>query len=265
MREERIPPLRYLKMCILSIFGWLFVIVSTFFFGLLAVASSYFDRTGRLGHIIATRAWGRTILAMVGVRARVTGLEHLAPGESYVIVANHLSNFDILVLSAHMPLHFRWVAKKEIFQVPIMGWGMRRIGYVRVDREDKESAWASVFEAKSRVGKGTSIMFFPEGTRSPDGETKRFKVGAFVLAIQTGLPILPVALIGTRDIMRKRSLLFHPGTIEMVVLPPISPAGFTLERKQALAETIRNVITAQIEKSRDERAGARGERRTGSR
>ncbi len=260
MSQERIPPLRYLKMCLFSAFGWLFVFVSTFFFALVAVVSSYFDRTGRLGHILATRAWGRTILAVVGVRARVTGLENLEPGGSYVIVANHLSNFDILVVSAFIPLHFRWVAKKEIFQIPVMGWGMRRIGYVRVDREDKERAWASVFEAKGRVGKGASIMFFPEGTRSPDGELKRFKSGAFVLSIQTGLKVLPVTLVGSRDIMRKRSLLFQPGTVEMIVHPPMSPAGFTLEQKHEFAEVVRNEIAVQLEKSRGEMPVARGRR-----
>lgn len=253
MTDARITPLRYLKMCVQSFLGWVTVIVSTAFFATLIIIISFFDKSGRIGHAFGTRNWGRSILFMVGVRTKVRGLENLDPEKTYIIAANHVSNFDILTISAHLPLQFRWVSKKELFQIPIMGQGMKRVGYVEIDRQNKEKAWAHLFEARSKLEEGFSLMFFPEGTRSPDGEIKRFKPGAFVLAIHTGLPVLPITIVGSHEIMRKRSLLFQPGTVELVIHPPISPSGFTIARKHEFAEVVRDQIAAELEKSRSER------------
>jgi 1-acyl-sn-glycerol-3-phosphate acyltransferase len=260
MPDEPIPPARLVKMAVLSLFGWVTVIVTTIFFGTLAVFTPWFDKTGNLGHAVCARWWARSILAMVGVRVRVSGLEHLDPKQAYVVTANHLSNFDILAILAWLPLQFRWIAKKEVFKVPFMGWGMTRVGYVKIDREKPEQAWAHLFEAESKLKKGISLMFFPEGTRSPDGEIKRFKSGAFVLSVRTGVPVLPLTVVGTREIMRKRSLLFDPGTVDLVIQPPIRPDAFSLESKYEFAQVVRNQIAVQLEKSREERQARAGKR-----
>ena len=256
MTDARIPPFRYIVRCVQAFFGWLTVLLSTFVFGILTIILYYFDKSGHLGHAIGARGWARTILLMVGVRSRVFGIENLDPARAYIIVANHLSNFDILVLTDRLPLQFRWVAKKEMFNIPVMGPAMTRAGYVSIDRENKEKAWAHLFEAVSKLEEGFSLMFFPEGTRSPDGDIKRFKSGAFVLSLHTGLPILPVTIDGSHEIMHKRSFLFRPGKVDLIIHPPISPSGFTIEQKHAFAEVVRDQIAAQIEKSRSGRQAA---------
>lgn len=251
-------------MCVQSFFGWLTVLVSTIFFSTLTILLYYFDKSGRLGHAIGARGWARTILLMVGVRSRVIDTENLDPTRAYIVVANHMSNFDILVLTARLPLQFRWVSKKEMFKIPIMGPAMARAGYVSIDRENKEKAWAHLFEARNKLEEGVSLMFFPEGTRSPDGKIKRFKSGAFVLSLHTGLPILPVTVVGSHEIMRKRSLLFRPGKVDLIIHPPIFPSGFTIEQKHEFAEVVRDQIAAQIEKSRAGRYAVAPENQTGA-
>jgi 1-acyl-sn-glycerol-3-phosphate acyltransferase len=253
MPDERISPGRLVKMAVLSFFGWLTVIVTTIVFGLVAVVCGFIDKTGKLGHTAGGRYWARSILAVVGVRVKVSGFEYLDPKRAYIVTANHLSNFDILTILAWFPLQFRWVAKKELFKIPFMGWGMSQVGYVKIDRGNPEKAWEDLFEAESKLKEGLSLMFFPEGTRSPDGELKRFKSGAFVLSLRTGLPVLPITVVGTHEIMPKRSLLFHPGTVDLVINPPIQPDAFTLESKHEFAQVVRSQIAVQLEKSRQER------------
>ena len=237
-------------MCVQSLFGWLTVLVSTAFFGTLTIVLYFFDKSGSLGHAIGGRGWARSILMVLGVRTRIVNIENIDSEKAYIIVANHLSNFDILSLTAHLPLQFRWVSKKELFRIPIMGPAMRAAGYVSIDRQNPEKAWAHLFEARSKLEAGFSLMFFPEGTRSPDGEIKRFKSGAFVLSLHTGIPILPITIAGSHEIMQKRSFLFRPGNVDLIIHPPISPSGFTIERKYEFAAVVRDQIAAQIEKSR---------------
>jgi 1-acyl-sn-glycerol-3-phosphate acyltransferase len=251
--EKPISPLMKAKMVVVSFFGWLSFLVSTFVFAIVGIVAGSFDSTGSLGHRISARAWARSVLTMVGVRIRLKGIEHLDPKRGYILTANHLSLFDILVLLAGLPLQFRWMAKKEVFQIPLMGWAMKRVGYVSIDRENKEKAWESVYAAKSKLDQGFSLMFFPEGTRSPDGEMKRFKSGAFVLSLHAGVPVVPISIVGTREIMPKKSVLFHPGTVDIVISPPIEPDAFTLDRKEEFAQVVRGQIAVELEKTRLER------------
>jgi 1-acyl-sn-glycerol-3-phosphate acyltransferase len=250
---KRIPPLRYGKMVILSLLGWLAVIVNTLVFALLAGALGFFDKSGNSGHRLAAQPWARSILTMVGVRIRLKGMEHLDPKRGYILTANHLSLFDILVLLAGLPLQFRWMAKKEVFRIPVMGWAMKRVGYISIDRENKEEAWKSVHAGKAKLSQGLSLMFFPEGTRSPDGELKRFKSGAFVLSLESGAPVGPISIVGTHEIMPKKSVLFHPGTVDMIVSPPIDPSFFSVETRYEFAQVVRSQIAVELEKTRLQR------------
>jgi 1-acyl-sn-glycerol-3-phosphate acyltransferase len=250
---QQIPPLRYAKMVILSLLGWPAVVVNTLVFALLAGAFTFFDKSGNSGHRLAARTWARSILSMVGVRIRLKGMEHLDPKRGYILTANHLSLFDILVLLGGLPIQFRWMAKKEVFRIPVMGWAMKRIGYVSIDRENKEEAWKSVHSGKAKLRQGLSLMFFPEGTRSPDGELKRFKSGAFILSLDSGAPVVPIAIVGTHEIMPKRSVLFHPGTVDMIVSPPIDPFSFSVETRNEFAQVVRSQIAIELEKTRLQR------------
>ena len=255
--EKPLSPLMWAKMAILSALAWITVIVNTFVFSVLTIVVCVFDKSGRLAHAWCARNWARSLLFMVGVKRRVKGIEHLDPHRAYVLTANHLSLFDILVVLAEIPVQFRWMAKKEVFRIPVMGWAMARVGYVSIDRENKEKAWAHLYQAKEKLDEGYSLMFFPEGTRSPDGELKQFKSGAFVLALHAGVPVVPISIVGTREIMPKKSRLFYPGTVDLVISPPIEPTAFTIARKEEYAQVVRSQIAVELEKTRLEREARR--------
>ena len=147
-------------------------------------------------------------------------------------MANHQSDFDILISLAFIPVQFRWIAKKELFAIPVFGAAMKSAGYIEIDRSNHEKAIHSIDEAALSIRRGKSIMTFPEGSRSRDGEIKAFKQGPFHLAIKSGVPIIPVSIIGSGSIMPKRSLRIKPGQIKMVIGKPIEAIHFNMERRQ---------------------------------
>lgn len=219
----------------------LWVILSTLVLGILAIIISLFSRTGNIVHLIA-RIWGRGILLVSRIRVTVQGLAHIEPLRSYIYMSNHQSNFDIPVLLAHLPVQFRWLAKAELFKIPIFGRAMRGAGYVSIDRFNRESAFKSINEAAAKMKDGVSVMIFPEGTRSLDGNIRPFKKGGFVMAVDTGVPIVPIILQGTRPIMDKSSLRINTGEVTLQIEKPIDTTGFTRENKDHLMELVRSVI-----------------------
>jgi 1-acyl-sn-glycerol-3-phosphate acyltransferase len=228
----------------LLIFGW--VILSTLLMGIAAIVISFFIRTGNPVHLIA-RAWGRGILRASRVNVIVKGLSLIDPRQSYIYMSNHQSNFDIPVLLAHLPVQFRWLAKAELFRIPIFGRAMRGAGYISIDRFNRESAFASLKEAAQRIKDGASVMIFPEGTRSRDGKIRSFKKGGFVLAIKAGVPIVPIVLRGTWPIMPKGRLLVMPGDVELEICEPIDTGGYNLQSKEALMEVVRTAIVEKFD------------------
>ena len=163
-------------------------------------------------------------------------------------MANHQSNFDIPVLLACLPVQFRWLAKAELFKIPIFGRAMRGAGYVKIDRFNQKSAFESINEAAAKMKNGVSVMIFPEGTRSRDGKLKSFKKGGFVMAVDAGAPIVPIVLKGTRAIMEKSSLKINTGEVSLNIEAPIATADFTRENKDDLIESVRAVIREGLEK-----------------
>jgi 1-acyl-sn-glycerol-3-phosphate acyltransferase len=157
-------------------------------------------------------------------------------------MANHQSDFDILIALAYIPVQFRWIAKKELFSIPVFGTAMKNAGYVEIDRHNREKSLQSIDEAALRIRSGKSIMTFPEGTRSREGEIKAFKQGAFHLAIKSGVPIVPVSIIGSDRIMPKRSVRIKPGQIKLVIGEPIDVKSFDIEKRYELIEKVRNTI-----------------------
>ena len=226
----------------------LWVVLTTIFWGLAAILTSFFTRTGNPVHIIA-RIWARGILLASRIKVTVNGLANIDPGQSYVYMANHQSNFDIPVLLAHLPVQFRWLAKAELFKIPIFGRAMRGAGYVKIDRFNQESAFESIKEAGSRMKNGVSVMIFPEGTRSRDGKIRPFKKGGFIMAVDSGVPIVPVIMQGTRSIMEKSSLKINTGEVTMNIATPIATAGFTRDNKDDLIDSVRTAICEGFEKS----------------
>ena len=226
------------------IIGW--IVLTTAFFAILAIVVSFFTRTGNPVHIVA-RVWSQSILMGSRVHVGVRGLANIKPDKSYVYMANHQSNFDIPVLLGYLPVQFRWLAKAELFKIPVFGRAMLGAGYVEIDRFNRKSAFESIEKAAQRMKDGVSVMIFPEGTRSKDGSVQPFKKGGFVMAIKSGVPIIPVILRGTWPIMAKSSLRINPGDVEMEIGEPIDTSGYSMETKEELMEKVRAVIRQGFE------------------
>jgi 1-acyl-sn-glycerol-3-phosphate acyltransferase len=209
--------------------------------GTISVVSTLFDRSGDFGHGCA-RTWSRLILWTTGVRVRVDGLARLDPSRSYVFAANHQSIYDIPIVFAALPYQLRIIAKSSLGRIPFMGWHLQRTGHVLVDRS---KAGAGTVKKMARlVAKGHSLIVFPEGTRSTDGGVAAFKGGSFVIALEAGLPIVPLSIVGSRHVMRKGELMVCPGTVSLVVHDPIETSGASRHSARELATSVREVVAA---------------------
>lgn len=226
---------------------FLWVVLTTIFWGLTAIVISFFTRTGNPVHIIA-RIWARGILFVSRIKVTVNGLANIDPAQSYVYMSNHQSNFDIPILLAYLPVQFRWLAKAELFKIPIFGRAMRGAGYVKIDRFNQKSAFESINEAAGKMKNGVSIMIFPEGTRSRDGHIRPFKKGGFIMALDAGVPIVPIVLKGTWTIMDKSSLRINTGDAFLNIEAPIATTDYTRENKDDLIKSVRAVICEGFEK-----------------
>jgi 1-acyl-sn-glycerol-3-phosphate acyltransferase len=228
-----------------TIFAWAVGLASTAVLGLVAIFLSLFDSSGNLSHRVA-RLWGRIQVWTTGTRVTMRGLEHLDPRRSYILVSNHQSFFDIFSLLGYLPLQFRWIAKAELFRIPLLGWAMNRTGYISIERDSPKKAYRSMLAAAEKVRNGVSVLIFPEGTRSPDGVLQPFKKGVFLIALKSEAPILPVAIRGTRDIMRKNDWRAYPGHVEIRLFPAIETAGFSTDKEAELSARVRRTLLQHL-------------------
>jgi len=223
--------------------------VYTIVLGTLSLGSSLFESRGHFAHWCA-RAWSWLILRTTGVTVVVEGLEHLTPGRTYVFVANHQSIYDIPILFWSLPFQLRIIAKGSLGHFPFLGWHLRRTGHMLVDRQRPDRAgivgWASRLTSN-----GLSLIVFPEGTRSRDGRLARFKGGSFLVALQAGLPVVPLSVVGSRHIMLKGRLATYPGTVTLVVHPPIDTTGMAADEPKAFGERVRDVVRPVAERDVD--------------
>src|SRR3954466_4352527 len=215
--------------------------VYTVVLGTISVLSTIVDRSGNFGHRCA-RAWSRLILFTTGVRVRVEGLERLDPARSYIFAANHQSIYDIPILFASLPYQLRIIAKESLGRIPFMGWHLSRTGHVLVDRS---KPGAGVVKKMGRlVREGHSLIVFPEGTRSTDGSVGRFKGGSFVIALQAGLPVVPIRVIGSRHVMFRGDLMVRPGRVQVIVHEPIETTNVPREAAREFASSVRDVVAS---------------------
>jgi 1-acyl-sn-glycerol-3-phosphate acyltransferase len=227
----------------------LLVIIGVAYTGFISaccVVYAFFSAGEDLIHRIA-KHWARVLLSLANTRVEVVGGENVIRKGPQIFMANHQSDFDILIVLAHIPGQFRWIAKKELFKIPIFGQAMRRAGYIEIDRQNHAKALESLEEAARKIRDGKSVVTFPEGTRSKDGTVQPFKQGMFHLAIRSGVPIVPISIIGAHRIMPKRTLRVKPGRITMVIGRPIEVGGYTIERRGDLIEVVRNTIIRNME------------------
>lgn len=226
------------------IFIWIFL--STVVLGLCVLLFAIVNKNGDKTHLIA-RFWGRSILWVSGVDVTLKGIEKLDPNQPYIYMANHQSNYDIPVLLGKFPVQFRWLAKAELFRIPIFGAAMRRIGYISIDRSDRKRAFESLNKASQTIRNGTSVMIFPEGTRSYDGKLKGFKKGGFVLSVDAGVPIVPIIIRGTWSIMPRTRFRIEPGPVIIEIQDPIETRNFTRSTKNQLVTMVRDAMVEKME------------------
>ncbi len=239
---------QYLVMTVIIL---LWTILATVIVGIIVIIVSFFSKTGNVPHLLA-RFWANSILWIGGVKVKVHGAEKLDPTRSFIYMANHQSNADIPVALGRLPVQFRWLAKEELFKIPLFGRAMRGVGYISIDRSNRKKAFESLKRAAETIRNGTSVLIFPEGTRSPDGRILPFKKGGFILAVDSGVPIVPIIIHGTRKIIPKGHFLIRPAPIVIQILDPVETAGYTRKNKDALLETIRTIFIDNFES--DERS-----------
>ncbi len=212
--------------------------------GTLSLVGSIFDSHGRWQHFCA-RLWSWLILKTSGIRVRVEGSEKV-PRATAIFCVNHQSAMDIPILFVHLPVPFRFIAKRSLFHLPFLGWHLRRSGHIGVDRGRPREALKSFEAAAAKIRAGASVVMFPEGTRSRDGRPLPFKSGSFYLAIRAGVPIVPITLNGTRHVLRPDTLHVRPGRTEMIIHPPIRTDGMTLDDVESLSSRTREAILSRF-------------------
>ena len=190
--------------------------------------------------------WARSVLASAGVQHQARGLEHLPTG-NFVLVANHLSNFDALVLFAHIRRHMRFVAKAELQKVQVLGTALRRAGNVFIDRKGSATDREKLKDAVKAVQDKTSIVFFAEGTRSDDGVLRPFKKGAAIMALEAQVPLLPVAIAGTHLILQKGSMAIYEHPAALMIGKPIETAGHTVDERDAFTTRAHDEVAGLLE------------------
>ncbi|HKL53922.1 MAG TPA: lysophospholipid acyltransferase family protein [Wenzhouxiangellaceae bacterium] len=241
-------------LAIYPLWQWLVLIPAAAIFtvagALAAIAMCAFglQRQANLG--VAAR-WARFIAYLTPMRVEIEGAEHIDPDQSYVVVANHQSQYDIPLIYGFCGLDLRWVMKAEIGKLPFIAQGCRAIGHIFIDRANPEQARKAINDAVGRLPPGTGVLFFPEGTRSRNGELIKFRKGAFRVAVDRNLPVLPMTVVGTRELLAPGSWRIRPGCARLVIHPPIQPGrGPIDEAVTEMCARTRAAIAAPLEQRR---------------
>jgi 1-acyl-sn-glycerol-3-phosphate acyltransferase len=237
---RRLPPFHWWRTVFYLIPA---VTLYTIVLGTASVLSTLVDPTGDFGHRCA-RAWSWLILKTTGVRVTVSGLDSLDPARSYVFAANHQSIYDIPIVFASLPYQLRIIAKDSLGRIPFLGWHLQRTGHLLVDRS---KPGASVVKKMARlVGERHSLIVFPEGTRSVDGTVARFKGGSFMLALEAGVPVVPISIAGSRHVMLKGRLMVCPGDVSLIVHAPVETAAVTRDGVRDLSKSVHARVSADV-------------------
>lgn len=223
--------------------AWVVVVAffATLVFAPIATVAALVKSTSPMIDTVARR-WARTILWGAGVTVTVVNRDRLETGERFVIVANHYSYFDIPVLFAAIPHPLRFFAKASLFKIPIFGWSIRAAGFIPIDRKNRRTALQSFDLASGRIRMGNTILVFPEEGRTRHRELRPFQRGAFLLALRSELPILPVVIEGTRRVMKTREIRVRPGPVTVTVLEKIDTRGISVKDNERVAAETRQKI-----------------------
>ncbi len=223
---------------------YIWVTISTIVYGSITIFLSIFNT--RIARYIA-HLWCLHLLVLCGVKVTTKGAQKLSPKERYVFIANHQSFFDIPTLYAGLPYSLSFIAKKELFFIPFFGWGIAAIGHIWIDRDNARRARKSITRAIEKLKRrGICLVLFPEGTRSITGEVSDFKRGSVTLAFEAGVPVVPVSICGTRDVLPKKTMLFRARKTTLIIGDPVYPSELATMDKQTLSDTIRQRIIAGL-------------------
>lgn len=227
------------------IYKWIvvapFLGLSTLLLGPIIIMMSFLGAGDFCSKVLA-KAWARINAMVAMIRIEIVGKEHIKPGQSYIIVVNHQSLTDIYALYGYLEMEVKWVMKKELRSVPIFGQCASSMGHIIIDRSNTKAALQTINEARERVHDGMSVIFFPEGTRSNRGELRKFKKGAFRFALELGLPILPIALHGSANILPTNTIDLMPGKVKLEYCEPISTEGLDITSATELGNRARESI-----------------------
>jgi 1-acyl-sn-glycerol-3-phosphate acyltransferase len=216
---------------------WLYTIV----LGALSLICSLFDRDGGIQHGFA-RFWSRMILGTIGAQVTVEGLDKIDTSKAHVYVVNHLSALDIPVLYLHLPFQFRILAKRELFRYPFMGWHLSRSGQIPVDLENPTKSIRSLNRAVEAIKNGMPLVIFPEGGRSETGQLQPFMGGAFFAAIKAQVDVVPMAIIGTYEVLKMNTWHIKPRPVRLLVTEPIATDGLSVRDTEALTDKVREAV-----------------------
>lgn len=226
-----------------------FLAVSTFFFGSLAVIILQFFSPKTVSEVCGA-TWSRLNSYVTPMFVSVFGKNNIDPRQSYVIVSNHQSQYDIFVIYGWLGVDFKWVMKKELRKIPFLGTACDKLGHIYIDRSNREAALSSLAEARTRITDGTCVMFFPEGTRQEGGRLGEFKKGAFKMAFDLQIPILPVTIVNTDNILPPKSLSLLPGRAGLVIHEPVNLDNYSEENIDLLINDVKNRIQAGLDEYR---------------
>lgn len=227
-----------------SIFYLIHVVITTIFGGIIVISIGIFKKHSRFSYEYVVRNWTKLQLKVAGIEAEVSGTENIDPNRPYVIVCNHQSQADIPILLNYVPIRMTIIAKKELFKIPLFGRAMRSLGILEIDRSNRRKSIETLNKAAEILHKeNLSVLAFPEGTRSLDGNLKPFKKGAFMLALNAGMPILPISLRGTFPLLPKGSLLMNKGRVQITFHPPVETSEYNLETRNQLIEDVHRIIS----------------------
>ena len=222
-----------------------FAIPSTIFFSIATMVFAPFRRADAIVQRII-RTWARSVVWAAGIDLHAENLEVIDPKQRYILIANHHSYFDIPCIFAAIPQPIRFMAKVSLFKIPIFGWALARAGFIPIDRKNRRTAVKSFDLAGERIRRGNTIVIFPEEGRSRELPMRPFQRGAFLLALKSELPIVPVAIKGTYDVMRAGSKRIKSGPVTVTLTPPIPTAGLSVRDKDKLSQDSRARIEALL-------------------
>jgi len=224
---------------------WIVIIILSIILGTLATTLRIFDKSGNLSHKIAA-LWSKLICQLNGIKVEITGIENILSDRPQIFIANHQSYYDIFALSGYLGVQLRWVSKAVLFRIPFMGWAMSAAGYISVERNNRRQSYQAFLSTLEAIKAGSSVVVFPEGTRSEKGTIGIFKKGSQLLAQRAKVPIVPITIIGTRDIIRKGSMLIRPKAVRIIISPCITLEEDDAKKGDEILQEIRNIICANF-------------------